>query len=111
MFGFVTAHAVRARLGAVTIYANKYGICLLACSSCDVGGVRFAGTTLWESDDPRACDEIDFLQCPSRYGRDAFPGADRRVRRRSALDLRNAFGYSGSAEDPRPARPDFVLEV
>ena len=44
---------IEAKLDAAHYAARKHGVHFLECDTCDIGGVRFAGATLWTPDDVR----------------------------------------------------------
>jgi Calcineurin-like phosphoesterase len=54
-------HAIAITLERSHAAAARHGVAFLECNSIDIGGVRFAGATLWTEDDVRFKPSLDFL--------------------------------------------------
>jgi hypothetical protein len=54
-------HAIAVTLERSHAAAARHGVAFLECDAIDIGGVRFAGATLWTEDDVRFKPSLDFL--------------------------------------------------
>jgi len=117
---------------AAGVIAEEYGVSWLECTAAEIGGMRFAGATLWEPGDPRHAPSVaalaaakadvivsHFPPVPSfafrvlpfgglwihghHHGHADVTAGGRRF-------VRNALGYP---DEPvaRPAIPDLVIEL
>lgn len=115
--------------------ADKHGVNWLELDAVEIGGIRFAGATLWTPEDVRFAPSVMALAranadvvvthfppaendlrfalpaggtwvCGHHHGFEDYAVAGRRV-------VRNALGYGAGEElvDSLPAREDFVVEI
>jgi len=54
-------HAIAVTLEHAYSAATRHNVAFLECYAIDIGGVRFAGATLWTEDDVRFQPSLDFL--------------------------------------------------
>ena len=116
-------------------YAQQCHVHFLECADVDIGGVRFAGATLWDLHTWQHSEAVRYLRSarvdvvvthfpPSRgdvdqvgaalwiYGHHHGASDNRHGRTRL---IRNAIGYPNSEDEldksARPAQSDFVVEI
>ena len=124
---------IEEKLVCASQHACRYGVNFLECDTCEIGGVRFAGATLWTPFDPRFPPSAAAL---ARASADVIvthfeptPGLivpalqegglwiyghhhGHSVRRLGDRTLiRNALGYANEPLDGPSAIPDSVMEV
>jgi len=124
---------MRSMIETAYVAAARCGVVFLECDKCEIGGVRFAGATLWAPGDPRYAPSaralIDagaavivthFEPAPDLLMRALPIGGlwiyghhhGHSVRRIGARVLiRNALGYGNEPLDDPPAIPDYVFET
>lgn len=130
---WMTAVTIEETLELGHAAAARHGVNFLECDSVEIGGVRFAGATLWTPDDVRYTPSSAALAVagadivvthfePSpgiilptltaggvwiyghHHGHSNRLVAGRRL-------IRNAYGYLLEQVDDAAARPDYVVEV
>jgi predicted phosphodiesterase len=125
--------ALEEKLVAAHDSARRYGINFLECDVCDIGGVRFAGATLWTPLDRRFLPSavaltkagadvvVTHFEPPPTLPMPALPDSGvwvyghhhghslRRLGGRTLI--RNALGYANEPVDWPPAIPDYVFEI
>ena len=126
-WGDMTAQATLERAHAA---AKREGIAFLECSAVDIGGVRFAGATLWDEIDRRHWPSVEALSetradvvvthfeppplalvviSPALWVYGHHHGHSDRQDERTRI-IRNAVGGPNEPTDA-PARLDFVAEI